>query len=135
MLKAKYENTKEYLTYIILILGGYSSLLFFNPNTSEKSLCLFRNITGLKCPGCGMYKGSFYLFHGNFFKAIESNIIILFISLFILIFLILVVLDFVFKRKYFDSFENNILKNKTFIFFTVLLLLTSWFYNIFIHKI
>jgi hypothetical protein len=129
------NKRKEYLTYIILILVGYSSLLFFNPNNSKKSLCIFRNITGLKCPGCGMYKGTYYLFQGKLFKAIESNIIILFISLFILTFLVLLVFDILFERNYLNSFENKILTNKIFILFTIILLLISLFYNNYIYKI
>lgn len=37
------------------------------------TLCLFRNITGLPCPGCGMTRAFLFLGHGDFYEAIRLN--------------------------------------------------------------
>lgn len=129
------KKKEEYLTYIILILGGYSSLFFFNPKPAKLSFCFFRSITGIKCPGCGMYKGSFYLFKGNFLKAIENNIIIVFISVFILNVFVLLIIDVLFNKEYMKYFEKRILNSKVFLFFTFIFILISWYYNLLINKL
>lgn len=35
--------------------------------------CLFRRFTGLECPGCGMTRGTYALFHGRFLEAFLFN--------------------------------------------------------------
>jgi uncharacterized protein DUF2752 len=36
-------------------------------------LCLFHYLTGWDCPGCGLTRAFFALFHGNFSQAIRFN--------------------------------------------------------------
>jgi len=40
---------------------------------SRRSLCLIRNVLGVKCPGCGMTRAISCIFHGNFRKALQYN--------------------------------------------------------------
>lgn len=40
---------------------------------SRRSLCLIRNIFGVKCPGCGMTRAISCIFHGNLKKALQYN--------------------------------------------------------------
>jgi hypothetical protein len=37
------------------------------------TICLFRNITGMECYGCGMTRGIHAILHGHFAAAIEFN--------------------------------------------------------------
>ena len=39
----------------------------------RRSICLIRNVFGVKCPGCGMTRAISCVFHGNFKKAFEYN--------------------------------------------------------------
>ncbi len=39
----------------------------------RRSLCLFRNLTGRKCPGCGMTRAISSAAHGNFPQALRHN--------------------------------------------------------------
>ena len=40
---------------------------------SGPSPCLFRGITGMKCPGCGMTRAFVSFFHGGFVDAVVHN--------------------------------------------------------------
>jgi hypothetical protein len=37
------------------------------------TLCLFRRVTGIPCPGCGLSHGFVHLAHGDFLAAIADN--------------------------------------------------------------
>lgn len=39
----------------------------------HRSVCLFRNVFGIKCPGCGMIRALSCVAHGNFSKAFHYN--------------------------------------------------------------
>jgi hypothetical protein len=39
----------------------------------EFTLCLFKNITGLPCPGCGMTRAFLFLGHGKIHEAVILN--------------------------------------------------------------
>lgn len=40
---------------------------------SRRSMCLIRNVFGVKCPGCGMTRAISCVVHGNFKKALHYN--------------------------------------------------------------
>jgi len=39
----------------------------------RRSVCLIRNLFGIKCPGCGMIRAMSYIFHGDLKGAIHYN--------------------------------------------------------------
>jgi len=39
----------------------------------RRSICLFRNLFGIQCPGCGMVKAISSIFHGDFKRAFHYN--------------------------------------------------------------
>jgi hypothetical protein len=48
----------------------------FIPTTwleSRRSVCLIRNLFGVKCPGCGMTRALSCVFHGDFKRAFHYN--------------------------------------------------------------
>ena len=55
---------------LLLILIGY---YFFNKYTGIYVPCIIHEITGLKCPGCGITHLVFALFHLNIKEAFNSN--------------------------------------------------------------
>jgi hypothetical protein len=60
-------------------LGLYLGLLFalmFVPTSfleSGHSLCLFKNLFGIECPGCGMTRALSGVLHGDFAGAFQYN--------------------------------------------------------------
>lgn len=63
------------LAAIFAILGGYALYLlpqFFNIG-GIRGFCMFRSITGIPCPGCGMGRASVLLSQGDFWEAFLIN--------------------------------------------------------------
>ena len=53
---------------------GLVFIYFFNPSTHGfYPTCLFHQLTGLNCPGCGSTRGLYALLHGNFLIALRDN--------------------------------------------------------------
>ncbi|NLZ47488.1 MAG: DUF2752 domain-containing protein [Clostridiales bacterium] len=55
----------------ILAAIGAVSILF--GHITNRSICLFYNITGVPCPGCGMTRAFLHLFKGNILQAFKYN--------------------------------------------------------------
>jgi hypothetical protein len=108
----KYANNKKQLKTIILIFFIVIIYILLN-NKLHRSICIFYNITGVPCPGCGMtrsfmsllkldFKSSFN-YHPLFplvfflpFLIIRKNtkLIFLFCSVFIIVWMIRLVFYF-----------------------------------------
>ncbi|MGD0650123.1 MAG: DUF2752 domain-containing protein [Verrucomicrobiia bacterium] len=57
----------------VLVLGA-TALFSFNPATSVfYPKCLFHEVTGLYCPGCGTTRALHCLLHGQFREALRDN--------------------------------------------------------------
>lgn len=58
--------------------GALAVLFFFNPTTYHfYPVCLFHQVTGLNCPGCGMTRAMYALLHGDFLTALRDNAFLL----------------------------------------------------------
>jgi len=61
------------------ILGAGAFVFFFNPSTHGfYPVCLFHQLTGLNCPGCGATRALYALLHGNFLLALKDNALFIF---------------------------------------------------------
>jgi hypothetical protein len=57
-----------------VILGAGAVVFFFNPSTHGfYPICLFHQLTGWNCPGCGGTRSVYALLHGNFALALKDN--------------------------------------------------------------
>ena len=55
-------------------MAGAAVLFFFNPATTVfYPKCLFHEVTGLYCPGCGTTRALHCLLHGEFLEALHEN--------------------------------------------------------------
>ena len=61
------------------IVFGAGVLFLFNPvQNGFYPVCLFRQSTGLLCPGCGSLRAIHQLLHGNVAAAIRCNLLLVF---------------------------------------------------------
>ena len=55
-------------------LGAGAVVFFFNPSMHRfYPVCLFHELTGWNCPGCGGTRAVYALLHGNFALALKDN--------------------------------------------------------------
>jgi hypothetical protein len=58
----------------LAILSAGAVVFFFNPSTHGfYPICLFHQLTGLNCPGCGGTRAAYALLHGNVVLALKDN--------------------------------------------------------------
>jgi len=54
--------------------GIAATVFFFNPSAHKfYPVCLFHQLTGLNCPGCGGTRALYALLHGHFSTALRDN--------------------------------------------------------------
>ncbi|MGD0015996.1 MAG: DUF2752 domain-containing protein [Verrucomicrobiia bacterium] len=59
----------------IIVVGAV--FFFFNPvTTAFYPKCLFHEMTGLYCPGCGSTRALYCLMHGEFREALHDNALV-----------------------------------------------------------
>ena len=106
---------------ISFIAAGAILLLYFfsNPNKSFFPQCIFYNLTGFYCPGCGVQRSFHSLLHGNFIAAIDYNILFVFLLPFILYFLFYFIING--KRS-----KALFIYNKKFSYFMLVVFLSFW---------
>ncbi len=115
----------KYPIIILLLIIGYFLLISQTNNT----VCLFKNITGVPCAGCGTTRATILLFNGNFKQSILTNplgIIFVFLSI---ISITWMSIDF-YKKT--DSFYRFLCKKRSFYAILPFILLTilNWIWNI-----
>ena len=58
----------------VAALGAGAVVFFFNPGTHGfYPVCMFHQLTGLNCPGCGGTRSVYALLHGNLALALKDN--------------------------------------------------------------
>jgi len=61
------------------IVGAGAVVFFFNPGTHRfYPVCMFHQLTGLNCPGCGSTRALYALLHGNLPLALKDNSLFIF---------------------------------------------------------
>ena len=75
---------------IFIILVGFLCFVALMPVT-----CVFKTVTGISCPACGMTRAFTYLFHFQLLDAIYQNILSIPLAIFLCYFIVHLVIDFV----------------------------------------
>lgn len=70
--------------FAVIVLGAAflvvaTVVFFFNPSRyGFYPICLFHQLTGLNCPGCGATRSFCALLHGHFQQAVKDNALFVF---------------------------------------------------------
>lgn len=74
------KKLKEYLILSIILIFFFILLL------NQKLLCLFNQLTGLWCPGCGVTRMFFAMLELDFYKAFRYNPLVFIFMVFFLVY-------------------------------------------------
>lgn len=70
------SKAKSYKIIAAIILAIVAAVLYYNFNPELVKLfppCIFKTVTGLKCPGCGSQRAVHYLLHFDIVNAFFRN--------------------------------------------------------------
>lgn len=126
-------NTKalRYMGYILFIyLFLYIFDNFNSHYSSSHTLCLFKNITGIPCAGCGLSRSTLAFLSGDFATACAYHILGIPLNLFFIVSFVWLAYDTFTARDTFFSFFNSRIGIKTYMFF-IFITLISWGINIY----
>lgn len=76
-------------------------MMVSNPHIeSSKSICPFKMLTGLPCPGCGITKSIIFLYKGDINKSLAYHIFGLPVILFCIVSISVLLLELLTKKEY-----------------------------------
>lgn len=58
---------------VLVFFAGAAFLWWFDPTRSHVPLCMFHELTGWQCPGCGATRATHELLHGRLLSALHYN--------------------------------------------------------------
>jgi len=99
---------KKVFITLIIILGGIFYLKVLSPMFNIHIPCIFKKVTGLDCPGCGMTRAILALLDGDIYQAFRWNMLVFILAPLIALYLVLE------RKKIFPTF-NKILMGKMFV--------------------
>lgn len=109
------------LILLILLVFGILVVFVFDIN------CVFKSITGIPCPGCGLTRGFRTLLSGNIIKAESYNLLTVPILVFLIIVFILTITDII-KNK--NNTEKFLKKISNYYILIIVIVCISWIINI-----
>lgn len=120
----------RYLLTIISILGGYFFVYlstFLDPH-QEHSVCIYKNITGYPCPGCGMTRSTISLFRGDFLQSLMWNPLAIIVNIMAITALIWMLYDLITNKPSFDKI-SKIKLHPIYLIIIALIVLANWIWN------
>jgi len=121
----------RYLLTISSILGGYLALILIDTisNHQHVTLCAFKSITSVPCPGCGMGRATLSLLRGDIEESFHYNILCLPFTLLIVIALTWLFIDLIKRQETFFKFIKKDIKVQ-YKLLLVTIILIDWTVNI-----
>ena len=127
------ELKKRYRLLLLAIVGGYFfvGVSAYLQTQSHATVCIFKNITGYPCAGCGITRGTILLFKGHLIESILLNPIALVINVFAIFAFVMISRDLILNKTDFHTLSTKKI-NPYFLAVLVILVMLNWAWNI--HK-
>ncbi len=91
------------LIAMLTIIIPYLIMLSDQHVESSQSLCPFKLLTGLPCPGCGITKSIIFLYKGELTKSLSYHIFGPFVILFCIVSIIVLTMEIITHKEYFNK--------------------------------
>ena len=121
----------RYSFTILSIVGGYLALFFLDTFSihSGNKLCLFRLVTTIPCPGCGMARATVALFHFDITTSLSYNILCIPFTIAVIISLLWAMSDLITHKEGFYHFVRRDFSFTTKVFLFSLIMI-DWVVNV-----
>ena len=107
---------------ILIVLISFLCLVAFMPVT-----CIFKTVTGISCPACGMTRSFLAIFHFDFLSSIYHNLLSIPFFIFLIYFSFMLLKDLIQNRfEFIPNFLKFLEKNA---FLIIILLIISFLFN------
>lgn len=105
------SKQRIYTIFLLLASAGYT-WLYFNyrqgaENENHFTPCLFKNITGIPCPSCGITRSLILLSHGDFGGALYLNPLAIVAAIALISFPVWILVDIILKKSSFLRFYQT----------------------------
>lgn len=114
--------------FVPLVVGCGWLVFSYYHKGAEGSLCPFMTLSGMPCPFCGLTHAVFYLFHGQWTKALESNPLVVFSPL-VSVYLV-IAYDLVCNKSLVSHIVAKAIACRWTKFVLVILLIAVWCYKL-----
>ncbi|MDP4204480.1 MAG: DUF2752 domain-containing protein [Bacteroidota bacterium] len=135
-------SRRQLYAFILIATGsGYSWLIYsyYSLGNNPKfgvSACIFKDITGIPCPSCGVTRTILTLSKGQVWEALQINPLGILLGVFLLLFPLWIGYDLIRRKSSFLHYYLNaeeLLKKKIIAIPAVILILLNWIWNIYKH--
>ena len=116
--------TKTTQSLLSVIIGfGWFLLIYLISLVYKESLCLFKRVFKIPCPGCGLTRGFFSILRLDFHEAADHNILSVPLFFSIAGYCFLCLADVIFDKKYIFILESYMAKKYMYpIYFLILII-------------
>ncbi|RYZ47850.1 MAG: DUF2752 domain-containing protein [Sphingobacteriales bacterium] len=130
------KGRRLYLFLLSLCACGYAWLWYSYPAGHTRHAipgCLFRNVTGIPCPACGITRALLCLMQGEVKQALYTNPLAFAAALFLIITPLWCIADLLLRRvslakQYFRA--EHFLQKRPVAMISIVLIIINWIWNI-----
>jgi len=121
-----------YIGIVLVIVTGYGYLLLTSFPSSEESICVFKRVTTVPCPGCGMGRSTWSLLRGEIADSLFYHPLGIVFNVFMLVAMIWALHDLIKNKDHLIKTLKRPWPGYSLILL-IIVILVVWIRNIYLH--